>query len=62
MKDEIVLVRSGESLLLHFARHLRFAITSSDVESIRIAVQVTSQRVTKIYCSTVNRRDGLETH
>ena len=53
MKDEIVFVRSGESLLLHFARHLRFTSTSSDVKSIRIAVQVTSQRVRKIYCSIV---------
>ena len=40
MKDEVVLVHSGESLLLHFARHLRLGSTSSDVETIKIAVQV----------------------
>lgn len=40
IKDEVVLVRSGEYLLLHFAQHLRLASTSNDVESIKIAVQV----------------------
>ena len=33
-------MHSGESLLLHFARHLRLASTSSDVESVKIAVEV----------------------
>ena len=40
MKDEAVLVGSGKSLLLDFAQHLRLTSTSSDVESIKIAVQV----------------------
>ena len=40
MKDEAVFVGSGKSLLLDFAQHLRLTSTSSDVESIKIAVQV----------------------
>ena len=40
IKDGAVLVRSGESLLLNFANHLRLTSTSSDIESIKIAVQV----------------------